>query len=318
MTEAEGRLRELLAAGRLQLPPPGSGETRRRFRDLHHLAATEDLSVARLAEAHCDADAIVTESGASLPGGMLTGVWASRYGGGTVTAVPAPAGCVRLSGRLQFCSGAPLLDLALVDARIADGREQLFLVPLRHGEMHVDTSTWQTPALAATATGTVDLDLTVDAGAAIGEPGFYLSRPGFWHGAIGVAACWAGGAQGVHDATVAYVREDYVREDQVHAVVNLGRSAAACWSMLATLDIAADDIDSRPTDVDAVYALTVRQLVANASDCVVAASRRATGPGPTVFDAAHGQRIADLSLYVEQQHHERDLAEIGAAALRQR
>ncbi len=29
------------------------------------------------------------------------------------------------------------------------------------------------------------------------QPGDYLSRPGFWFGAIGVAACWLGGAQAV-------------------------------------------------------------------------------------------------------------------------
>ena len=88
--------------------------------------------------------------------------------------------------------------------------------------------------------------------------------------------------------------------------------------MVALLDVAADDIDTRPAHVDAAYALTVRHLVATACDDVLAASRRATGPGPAVHDAAHAQRIADLRLYVEQQHHEADLAEIGVAAIRRR
>ena len=176
--DAERRLRELLAAGDLRLPAPGSGNTRRRFRQLHHLAATEDLSVARLAEAHCDADAIVAESGASLPDGVLAGVWASRYGGGSVTATPAtrrrrpPAGTAAGSAAAPRC-----WTVALIDARLPDGREQLFLVPLRDGGIHVDTGTWQTPALAATATSTVELDLNVGADAAVGDPGFYLDRP---------------------------------------------------------------------------------------------------------------------------------------------
>lgn len=309
--ETERRLRGLLAEGQLELPLPASGETRERFHGLQHLAAREDLSVARLAEAHCDAAAIVAECERSLPADALAGVWASRYGGGSVNATPEPDGSWRLSGRLRFCSGAALLDAALVDARLADGRQQLFLVPLRQGGLDIDGSSWRTPALAATETASVDLDVVVDADAAIGEPDFYLSRPGFWHGAIGVAACWAGGGRGVHEATLAYVRES-----QLHAVTNVGRSAAACWAMTAMLDAAARDIDSRPADVDAAYALTVRQLVATACDEIVEASRRATGPGPAVFDATHSRRIADLRLYVEQQHYEADLAEIGTAALR--
>ena len=58
-------------------------------------------------------------------------------------------------------------------------------------------------------------------------------------------------------------------------------------------------------------ALAIRHVVAAGCPDVIAASQRATGPGPLAFDDAHGQRIADLGLYVEQHHHEADLAEIG-------
>ena len=66
--------------------------------------------------------------------------------------------------------------------------------------------------------------------------------------------------------------------------------------------------------IDAVgmtEALAIRHIVATGCRDVIAASQRATGPGPQVFDDAHAQRIADLGLYVEQHHHEADLAEIG-------
>ena len=33
--------------------------------------------------------------------------------------------------------------------------------------------------------------------APVGGPGWYLARPGFAWGAIGVAACWHGGARGL-------------------------------------------------------------------------------------------------------------------------
>jgi len=308
---AEHRVRQLLDAGDLDLPDPGCGETRARFTALHRLAATEDLSVARLVEAHCDAAAIAHEAGRSLPPGAFAGVWASKFRGSGIIARPDGDGW-RLTGMLRFCSGAPMLDVALVDARIDGGigEHQLFLVPLGDGGVHVDTDSWASAGLAATATGGVDLDVRVDDAAPIGASGYYLDRPGFWHGAVGVAACWAGGAEGVHAAALRTARDD-----DPHAVANIGRSSAACWAMTAVLDQAADEIDRHPERPAMPMALTVRHLLAANCRDVIDAVQRATGPGPFAFDRDFAQRVADVRLYIEQHHHEADLAEIGRAAL---
>ncbi len=306
---AERRMRQLLDAGELDVPDPGGGKTRRRFGTLRRLAATEDLSVGRLAEAHCDAAAITREAGQSLPHGALAGVWASKFRGSGITAKPDGDGW-RLTGALRFCSGAPLLDVALVDASIDDGSGpyQLFLVPLRGGGIDVDTGSWASAGLAATATGGVEMDVRVDDDSAIGAPGYYLERPGFWHGAVGVAACWAGGADGVHAAG-----RRTVDDDDPHAAANIGRSAAACWAMTALLDQAADEIDRDPTRPAMPMALTVRHLVAAHCRDVIDDVQRAIGPGPFAFDGEFAQRVADVRLYIEQHHHEADLAEIGRA-----
>ena len=177
--------------------------------------------------------------------------------------------------------------------------------------MTTEARRWHLTALAATATGSVTFDITAPEDAAVGEPGFYLSRPGFWHGAIGVAACWAGGARGVHQTTLRHAAPD-----RPHVAANLGRSAAECWAMESVLDRAAGDIDATPINVDIHYALQLRHLVATSCSRVLDASRRATGPGPYVFDPEHAQRIDDLALVIEQQHHEEDLAEIGNNAVR--
>lgn len=64
--------------GRLDLPLPGSGGTLRRWRALVDLAA-DDLSVARLAEGHLDALAVLDElGGPPAPTGARWGVWAAR------------------------------------------------------------------------------------------------------------------------------------------------------------------------------------------------------------------------------------------------
>jgi hypothetical protein len=50
---------------------------------------------------------------------------------------------------------------------------------------------------------------------------WYLTRPGFWHGALGPAACWAGGAIGLIDAVCTLNKRDphYIR--QSHAEKDL-------------------------------------------------------------------------------------------------
>jgi hypothetical protein len=308
MTSAvEQRVRLLLAGGQLDLLLPGAGRTAERLLALAELAATEDLSTARLAEAHCDAIAITAEAGTSLPAGALAGVWASRYGGEVHASRHGDRW--RLTGRIEFCSGADLLDVALIDATVdADGR-QLFLVPLRQRGVLADCTRWAAAGLAATRTGRVDIDVGLGADAAIGPPGFYLDRPGFWHSSVGVAACWAGAAIGVHRSTVARVPPA-----DPHALAALGESAAACWELEAILHTAGRDIDERPRSVGMVAALTVRHLVVEACVRTMAASERATGPAPLAFDQAHAQRFDDLRMYIRQHHHGSDLATIGTAA----
>ena len=59
-----GAFADAVESGRLDLPLPGGGRTRERWALLADLAG-EDLSLARLAEGHADALAILSELGAS-------------------------------------------------------------------------------------------------------------------------------------------------------------------------------------------------------------------------------------------------------------
>jgi len=76
-------LRELYAGGGLDLPLPAAGATWARWQALAELAA-EDLSLARLAEAHTDAIAILAELGAAAapvarPGAPAPGCWTQLW-----------------------------------------------------------------------------------------------------------------------------------------------------------------------------------------------------------------------------------------------
>ena len=114
MAATEARLRQLLAGGQLELPLPAQGDSVRRLLQLHDLCAGESVSVGRLLEAHCDAAATLAEAGRALPPNVLAGVWASRHSGGAVRATPLGRRW-RVSGSLRFCSGASIIDVALVD-----------------------------------------------------------------------------------------------------------------------------------------------------------------------------------------------------------
>ena len=105
-----------------------------------------------------------------------------------------------LSGVKPWCSLAAQLDAALVTAHVGDGR-QLFRVSLRHPSVTPEPpAAWVARGLRNVTSAAVRFDGTP--ARPVGAPGWYLSRPGFAWGGIGVAACWHGGARGVQ-ATLA-------------------------------------------------------------------------------------------------------------------
>ncbi len=99
-----------------------------------------------------------------------------------------------LEGVKPYASGANELTHALITAR--DGADRLlFLVPADGWTSR--PGTWQAVGMAGSDSPTVDVSATLSDDALVGAPGSYLARPGFWHGGLGVAAVWHGGAVGV-------------------------------------------------------------------------------------------------------------------------
>jgi hypothetical protein len=140
---------------------------------------------------------------------------------------------------------------------------------------------------------------------AIGGPRAYLSRPGFWHGAVGVAAVWYGGAVGVANALLgAGPRLD------AHGLAHLGAVDAALAGMQTILRQAAGEIDEDPADLSGqgvVRAGRARAIVEAGATSVMDHVGRALGAGPLCNDAAHARRVADLTVFLRQSHAERDL-----------
>ncbi|WP_261558091.1 acyl-CoA dehydrogenase family protein [Frankia tisae] len=293
------------AAG--DLPPPGAGRTLERWSALAALAA-DDLVLARLTEAHADAAAIVAElTGEPLTAGSRWGVWAAEDPAGVLTAAPLDGqGAVwLLDGAKAWCSGATLLTHALVTARHGRSR-QLLAVALDAPGVTVAGDDWADPGMKGADTRLVNFDRVP--ARALGGPDDYLRRPGFWIGGIGVAACWYGGAT----AVAAPLRERVGgRGDDPHAAAHLGAVDVALGGARDVLRAAAVAVDARPEADHARLARRARATVAGAAAEVIRRVDRALGPAPRARDRRHAARVADLEMYILQDHAERDLAALG-------
>jgi alkylation response protein AidB-like acyl-CoA dehydrogenase len=304
----EDDLASLRAADELRLPFPGRGETPHRHRALLRWGR-KDLSLARIAEAHTDALAILAEAGRVAQPGKLYGVWASDSPRSRLRAERLSDHNWRLEGTKQFCSGATFLDAALVTAQY-ESEVMLFDVDLDDPDIQVQPSQWKSAALADTATVAVAFaGLEIAAAKQVGGPDWYLQRSGFWHGAIGPAACWAGGALSLIEAATALGRKDPHSRAQVGALQSLG------WGLRAVLEQSGREIDADPQDraqEARVRALKVRHLVERACTEVLDRFGRATGPQLLAHDEQVARQFGALTLYIRQCHAERDLETIPA------
>ncbi len=292
-------------SGRLNLPQPGSGATRERWAAFADLAG-EDLSLARLAEGHADAVAILAELGGPRPKpGGRWGVWAASPPGPNVKAIRRD-GVWELHGTKQYCSGARTCTDVLVTAAADDGA-RLFAVPT--GLLEPNPDSW--PATGMAGSDTLDVGFPGVPAVPVGPPDAYTNRPGFSHGGVGVAACWYGGARGVARTLLSAASK---RDVGPHALAHLGAVDLALRAAWAALSQAADEIDADPGDERGegpLRALRVRALTEAVATDVLTRTGRALGAGPLGHDEAHSRAVADLTVYLRQHHAERDLARLG-------
>ena len=243
-----------------------------------------------------------------------------------------------LTGTKPWCSLADRLSHALITAHTTDGSRRLFAVALRGRSVRVPAGRWVARGLADVPSGPIEL---IDCVAVpVGPDGWYLRRPGFAWGGIGVAACWYGGAVGIART----LREAMCTKtpDQI-GTMHLGAVDAALTAARLTLCDAAFRIDggrfdqarlgdgrfggSQTSDPRvgvkladdgssaALLAARVRAVVARTAEDVISRAGHALGPAPLALDERHARRVADLTLYLRQHHAERDDAALGRAVL---
>jgi alkylation response protein AidB-like acyl-CoA dehydrogenase len=300
-------------------PHPGSGATARYLEVLATLASA-DVTVARAVEPHLDALAILHEcprpvdlAAVGADAESTWGVFAAEGSGVRLEATRGEEADGEewvLDGTKPWCSLAGQLTHALVTAHVGAER-RLFAVALRQAGVTPHPEQWVARGLPDVASGPTDF-ARVPA-VPVGEPGWYLARAGFEWGGIGVAACWFGGATGIGRR----VLESAARRGDDLAFLHSGRVATSLESARAVLAAAARAVDSAPEDTAttarerALLAQVSRSAVRKACDEVLREAAHALGPAPQALDAAYAARVADLSLYLLQDHGDRDQARIG-------
>ena len=292
------------------VPLPGAGATALRWSVLATVAA-RDLVAARMLEPHLDALAILAEAGVetnALFGEDSTwAVWAAE-GPGMRLRASRNGEHWSLEGVKPWCSLAGEVSRGLVTAWVDERTRQLFAVDAQHPGFSADASDWRPLGLAEVSTATVTMrDVAAQP---VRDPGWYLTRPGFAWGGIGVAAIWFGGAVAVANRMA---QESSRREPDDIALFHLGEIDAKLTAARAVLAQAAEDIDSgRASGANsALLAARVRHVVAGVAEEVLMRAGHGLGPGPLSRESEHTQRVADLSLYLRQHHAERDAVALG-------
>lgn len=285
-------------------PRAGEGRTRELW-ELLAGAARIDVAAARMLEPHLDSLAILAQAGQDQIEGATWGVFAAEGAQGRVRATETADGWI-LDGTKPWCSLASHLSHALVTAFVSDTERALFAVDLRGATVHPHDGPWHARGLPQVVSAPVDFDGTP--ATPVGGPGWYLERPGFAWGGMSVAAVWWGAAEGLREPLQRAASSD--RADQL-ALVHLGSADAALWAARAVLAEAAGLVDAGGTGHPGLLAQRVRTVVARAATQVLAEADGALGPGPLVSDGRHAARVADLHLYLRQDHAARDVARIG-------
>ncbi len=290
-------------------PFPGQGRTRTLWSILATIAAA-DLTAARSVEPHLDALAILGQAEITPEPGTW-GVFAAEGPGMALTATPGADGW-ELYGRKPWCSLAARLDYAVVTAHTGNGRRRAFAVDLRQPAVTAVPGTWVSRGLADVDSGPVDFHRA--AARPVGEDNWYLERPGFAWGGMGVAACWYGGAAAVARRLFSAAAD---REPDQIALALLGRTDARLQAARAVLDEAAVRVDAGEAKGrdGAVLAQRVRNIVADAAEDVLRLADHGMGPGPLALEEDHARRTADLRIYLRQHHAERDYAALGRSLL---
>ncbi|MGP5548558.1 acyl-CoA dehydrogenase [Psychrobacter alimentarius] len=290
-----------------KIPHPASGmaehnrlsNTLIRWQVLAYVASI-DLTLAKWFESHLDALSILDEIGYSEIGKGLWAVWAAEGHSDPLRYEQGKA-----IGHKAWCSGANIIDQALVTYRNSNNQSQLLIIDMHQAGIEIDNNEWQAVGMEATDTATVKF-CGVSA-SLVGKENAYLDRVGFWHGAAGVAACWYGASAYLAN----YLITAYQQKPNNYKAMYLGEIATVLAVTQQYFYHVAHLIDTEPS---VCHELAIRQLrvqVEKIARHTVEIVGQALGAAPFCRNAHFARLSSDLSVFIRQSHGAFDLQKIG-------
>lgn len=284
--------------------------------------AAVDLDFARTVEPHLDALTIIRQAQAlpqnqkqlTVPEGSTWGVFAAEAPGTRLEARPASGLTDRweLTGVKPWCSRAEDLSHAVVTAHVEGGR-RAFAVALSEPEAVAMEHEWASRGLRAIPSGAVEFRGAP--AVPLGGTDWYLSRPGFAWGGIGVAACWFGGAAALARTALAVTAPKAESEVRSALIGQIDAHLHTCRLTLAAAARVPDGEAPSADDSDWTLALRVRNIVFRAATEIQRLSRELAGPALLTGDERFAKTDADLTVYLSQHHGTRDEAALGQRVL---
>jgi alkylation response protein AidB-like acyl-CoA dehydrogenase len=270
--------------------------------------ARVDLCLARVVEGHADGLRIIDQAGHHPHEGVY-GVWASRSVGTGTKAANIDGGW-HVRGELRFASGVDLIDRALVPAWLDDDHH--VLLDINASDAKPDLDSWRTSGMDASRTLTVLLDIDSADADRIGDPNFYLDRPGFVVGGLCVAAVWAGGAQHIVDLVTNGVRRFLTTPHQLRRI---GLMEQAAWQARTAVESTVRELPRLATSQAEREIAQARTAVVSACDTVLTEAAVVVGPAGLSRNARLARTINDLAIYLRQHHVDGELTRLGEHSL---
>ena len=287
------------------IPHPGEGQTLKRWQMLAQIAAV-DLNLVKWFESHLDALSILHELGYTAKNDAIYAVWAAEG-----SAQPLSVHDGYCQGIKAWCSGAGIVEKALMTYRDEHKQAQMILVDLRDANIQIDHSIWQAVGMAQTATANITFhQVAVEK---IAQPNAYLNRPGFWHGAAGVAACWYGATQRLAQQLFHQLQN----KPHPFKAMYLGEISTALHVNRQHFHAVAECIDQHPQQTHEYKIRMLRQFTEQTSRLVIEKVGLALGAAPFCQDGHFASLATDLSVFIRQTHGAFDLEQIGELAIHQ-
>lgn len=285
------------------VPQPGSGNTLNRWQTLAKVAAA-DLNLVKWFEAHLDAVSILNELNvANVPQGLWA-IWAAE---GSPNPLTYHDGI--LNGTKLWCSGADTVDYGLVTYHDAKNNSQLLMVDMRSPGITIDSSDWQAVGMPLTATSTVHFTQVPARSISTNQThkSLYLARPGFWHGAAGVAACWYGATVQIAH----YLLDSYSQKPHDFKAMYLGEVSTQLAVTRQYFHALASIIDQDPSQSHVLMIRQLRAQVEKTARFVLDTVGQALGATPYCKSAHFARLSADLPVFIRQSHGAFDAMAIG-------